>query len=717
LYLGLAALLLASPSAAQVAGRVVDAETGLPVVGAAVQAGPSGAATDAEGRFRLDLAPGVYVLRVRALGYAPLADSLRLGADVQIALRPVALRADEVVVTAARRAQRAADVPVSIAVLRRDEIESTAPLTLADALRHVPGVQVAGGQVGVRGSSGFSYNTGSRVLFLLDGVPLLTPESDGAPLDLIPAAAVERIEVTRGPGSALYGGSALGGVVQVVTRRPSRPLELHASVQAGAHLPARHRQWREAWRGGDDARPYAEATLSASGMRGPTSWWLSAAAQVDSGYVERGRAERYRLFGRIAHRTGRTTLGLTLLARRSTSDAFLYWNSLADPLSVGRLEFGSVRARGASRNTTDAATLIPQMVYAGRRLTLTTNARVTVLGLRPLGEDDRPRTLLSGTTGIRYGASVQVLAQADRTLWTAGLSGDANAVRSSVFDSPSAFAAQPEAGAFVQAERTLGRAFVTAGLRGDLYVVDEGTTARQLSPSLSARLPLTDAVQVRASAGSGFRVPSIAERLVDDTSFLPLASNLDLRPETSRGLDVGVRAERGTLSAELTAFATRYDGLIEAVFVSSLRAFQFRNVASARALGTEAQLAYQSAPFEAQIAYQFVHTRDDQTGRPLPFRPAHLVQARFGATRGPWRGGVLARYHSAPANTQSDFARFVPDADQLGDARVADLYASWERGPLRVQLTARNTLNYAYAERPALLARSRSADVLLAVRL
>ena len=269
-------LLLAAPIAhAQVSGHVVDARTQVPIVGAAVRIGDGGSAADDEGRFSLNVAPGRYLLTVSALGYEPLRDSVTVRAGMEpllIRLVQIALHVDEVVVTSARRAQRAFDAPTSIAVLRRAELAAVAPMGIGDALRTMPGVQVAGNQVNVRGSSGFSYNTGSRVLFLLDGVPLLSPDSDGVPLELIPSAAIERIEVTRGPGSALYGGSALGGVIQVVTRDAPSELFVEASIQAGAHLGARHASWREAWRGGDQSRPYGEATLSLGGSSDRVGW-------------------------------------------------------------------------------------------------------------------------------------------------------------------------------------------------------------------------------------------------------------------------------------------------------------------------------------------------------------------------------------------------------------------------------------------------------------
>ena len=136
-----------------------------------------------------------------------------------IVLAQEVLETDGVVVIANRREQDVLTVPVSVAVMAPEELAVRNILSLDDALRQFSGVHVQGNQVSVRGSSGFAYNVGSRVLLLLDGLPLLSPDTDGIPFESLPFAQIARIEVLKGPGSALYGGGALGGVINVVTRR------------------------------------------------------------------------------------------------------------------------------------------------------------------------------------------------------------------------------------------------------------------------------------------------------------------------------------------------------------------------------------------------------------------------------------------------------------------------------------------------------------------
>lgn len=113
-------------------------------------------------------------------------------------------------------------VPASITVLTRQEIEERGFQTLAEALTVVPGLRIA--QLGGPGqqASAFLRGTNSRhVLVLLDGVPLNDPSEPNAAFNFGNELLfdVERIEVLRGPASALYGSAALGGVVNLVTRR------------------------------------------------------------------------------------------------------------------------------------------------------------------------------------------------------------------------------------------------------------------------------------------------------------------------------------------------------------------------------------------------------------------------------------------------------------------------------------------------------------------
>ena len=132
-----------------------------------------------------------------------------------------------------KRPQLPSTTPASISVITADEIALLGALTVADALRVLPELRIKGSggpggltTVSIRGS------TSSQVLILLDGVPLNRPDQASVDLSTLPIQNVERIEVLRGPFSAIYGSSALGGVINIVTR--AAPLTL-ASTRIGSY--------------------------------------------------------------------------------------------------------------------------------------------------------------------------------------------------------------------------------------------------------------------------------------------------------------------------------------------------------------------------------------------------------------------------------------------------------------------------------------------------
>ncbi len=138
--------------------------------------------------------------------------------------------ADEVVVTATRTAILAADAPSPVQVLTAESIQQTNGTTAADLLRIANGVTIKDyGTVGGIRNVAFRGLSTENVLLLLDGNPINDPEYGSVDLSLLPLNAIDRMEVSYGSSSALYGGNALGGVVNLITRRPSE--DFHASIQ------------------------------------------------------------------------------------------------------------------------------------------------------------------------------------------------------------------------------------------------------------------------------------------------------------------------------------------------------------------------------------------------------------------------------------------------------------------------------------------------------
>src|SRR4051812_44053990 len=165
-----------------------------------------------------------------------------LGADGRPESPPDPSRVSErVVVTAERGPERRGDVPAATSLLTREEIARIPAETLTDLLAYLPGFHAyfphpgAGTAPMVTARGFFGGGEAEYVQLRIDGVPLSYPESGVADWRRLRAADVERIEAVRGPASALYGDTALAGVVEVFTRRPPTDgVETSAAAFAGS---------------------------------------------------------------------------------------------------------------------------------------------------------------------------------------------------------------------------------------------------------------------------------------------------------------------------------------------------------------------------------------------------------------------------------------------------------------------------------------------------
>ena len=231
----LALLLSLSLAAPAVTGVVRDSSGGaIPGASVTIQT-PSGAeqqqtVTGPDGRFTFEAAPpAASVLLVRAGGFGEKRMPLAQTAEIEVVLTPAALL-ETVVVTPTRSEQRLGDLPASVSVLSSERIEMSPALTSDDVLRQIPSFSLfrranaIAAQPTTQGVSlrGIGPSGQSRTLVLLDGVPFNDPFGGWVYWTRVPLESVDRIEVTEDSASSLYGNYAMGGVINIVTARPTR---------------------------------------------------------------------------------------------------------------------------------------------------------------------------------------------------------------------------------------------------------------------------------------------------------------------------------------------------------------------------------------------------------------------------------------------------------------------------------------------------------------
>lgn len=244
LFLGLIAYVasMANPSLnteettdANIYGHVIDNSTGehMPYIRVRLQGTTMGVMTDGTGHYFLKNIPeGEYTIEVKALGYNTVERSVlvRQGAtlEVNFEMQPELFSLDEVVVTSNRNVTTRRMAPSLVKVLGITTLSKVNAASIADGLNFQPGVRVEDNcqncgfqQVRINGLDGH-YSQ-----ILIDSRPIFSALSGVYGLEQIPANMVERVEVVRGGGSALFGSSAVGGTVNIITREP-----LHNSASA-----------------------------------------------------------------------------------------------------------------------------------------------------------------------------------------------------------------------------------------------------------------------------------------------------------------------------------------------------------------------------------------------------------------------------------------------------------------------------------------------------
>jgi iron complex outermembrane recepter protein len=227
-----------------ISGTVSNAKTGEAISGANIKLSANiGNATDNKGEFRIcGLPPDSMGLTVSFLGFETIHIKLKLKSGENkplfIKMTPSPIMMDELVVTATRTENEILDVPSRVNLISLKTLQSSPNQSIDEVLKFVPGINYSRpfgifstkATLTMRGMSGKEQ---ARVLVLLDGIPL--NKSDGGTVDwnMVDLNSVKKIEITKGAGSALYGGNAMGGIINIITSQPVEKLSGKASAEYG----------------------------------------------------------------------------------------------------------------------------------------------------------------------------------------------------------------------------------------------------------------------------------------------------------------------------------------------------------------------------------------------------------------------------------------------------------------------------------------------------
>lgn len=717
--LACATALWQAPAGAPIAGgelrgTVRDAATGEPLPGAnvLVEGTVIGASCDRRGRFALlGLPPGSYTVTVSLVGYERRRSTVTIGAEapaeLDVPLTLTAVGTEAVIVTGARRRQSSQESPVSVALMDATAIDARNNKTVDEALRLVSGVTITEAQVSVRGSSGYARGVGSRVLLLLDGIPFLTGDTGEINFETVPIGEVDRLEVVKGASSALYGSSALGGVINVITKPAPAEPETRVRLYGGLYGAPSYRQWE--WT--DDARAQDGQMVSHARRIGDAGLRLYASRMASDGYRQNDARRRYNFFakGEIPL-DPRTDLTLTANLLDQKRDNFLYWRGLDTALVPPAAQFGD-RVASTRFNLSGALRhfVSHDLLVTGRAMWFRNRFVSTVGG----SDDESVSSVLRGEAQTTWSLHPQ-------HVLVGGADIEMDDVSSDIFSSRTALAVA----AYAQDEfRLLDNLTLTFGLRYDLRDLDSLDATGQISPKAGVQWSPVQGTFLRASYGRGFRAPSVAEAFIrTEAGGFPIVPNPALLPERSTSFEIGAAQALGSAALlDVALFRSEFRDLIEAGFTSGTGVGTFDNVTDARVQGVEANLqtAWFDRALTTVLGWTYVDPVDLETGEVLKYRPRHLLQAGVSGRVGPVTAGADYRFISRVERIDDELVTLgiIPD----GDARVAvhllDLRVGVEFGaaalPLRAVLSFSNILQYNFTEIPGNLSPPRYTELLL----
>lgn len=508
---------------------------------------------------------------------------------------PTAAVEETVVVTATLEREKESKVPAAVTVITAEEIEARQASYVLDLLATTPGATVA--QSGAPGSVTSLFLRGSdsnQTLALWNGIPLNSPYDGAFNWAYLPTDGAERVEVVRGPFSALYGSQAMGGVVQVL----SRPKD-------GGRLRLE---------GGEDG--YGRAGLSAGYGTGKVRFEVFGNARQGGGRFANDSFDGEDLAGRVELKP-LEGLRIGLLARFQDS-------------TVG-IPFSGITPR-LRREQDDESTQIALPVTferGGFRLEGLLSRTDSELEFR---DPDDSSFTFSNTETAEDRARLVATFRAPSRFWVSvgGDWSDQEVSDRSNFGVNLTDATRENRAAFSQLHADLGSVQIDLGVRYD----DDELFGSEVSPKAGLVWSATPALSLRASYGEGFRSPSFLEL------FFPFSGNPALQPETSESYEVGADWTASRFRAGLSAFQNEQRDLIDFDLVT----FTNINIDRARSRGVEAEGAWRFAAGTLHANVTWLDTEDLDTGLPLLRRPEWSGNLIATARHAAFSGSLVGRY-------------------------------------------------------------------------
>lgn len=748
-----------------VSGTVVDALSKEPLIGVTIQsksAPNTGVVTDIDGKYNFPIRASKDTLIFRYTGYSNIErvvitenqSSIILNIELPLA----SLTATTIIVTDGKYEKKLEESTVSVDVIGEQQLQNNNLTSLDEVVKKASGVQITDGQISIRGGAGYAYGVGSRVIFLVDGQPLLSAELSDVKWNFMPIENAQQIEIIKGSASVLYGSGALNGVVNLRTAYPKGDSAYTAfSMYAGIYDQPRidSMGWYNRKRDGLAAQPAFGGLYFAhrEKIHPNVDLVLGGNFHLQNSYYKGADERRFR---------------------------FNFSTRIRPPKADGRISFGvngnlmyhELGLFFMAQNMAENAYENLSTIYRDRYYSVTLDPYVTIFDKKENKHDLRGRWFRISKLQDEADSEADIASleyQFQRTFandWTvtAGTMGQYLHVNSILFADPDAESWERElftagSGAlYAQVDKKFwNRLSATVGVRWEGFVVDTSVGSSLPIVRVGANFEASPNDFIRASYGQGFRLPSMGERYFNEripNTFVGIYPNPDLQAETGWTAELAYRrifgGKRFKLYVDLAFFLMEYDNMVEFALGSFPPGpgFSFVNISKARIggweLSTQGEIRIGQVPLRLWGGYTYSFPGDlssdtsrlrdygnfataafsaftkrielEQYGDILKYRRLHTFRMDVETA---WKGFTIGTAVNYSSYMHHIDLLFEFDLISAGVGKFRSLHNQgywlwdWRLGyafnsKQRLNLVVQNVLNEEYATRPAQMGAPRS---------
>ncbi len=716
-----------------------------PLIGANVLIDSQGTVTDVDGRFSFTLPPDEYQLRISYLGYTTYQQRVNLSADkpvdLTIILEPESTLLKTATVTTGKYRKPLGEVTVSLEVLQPELIENTNKTSLDQAVEKVPGVRVIDGQANIRGGSGFSQGAGSRVLLLLNDVPILQADAGFPNWSDIPIEIIDRVEVVKGAASSLYGSSAMNGIINVRTTYANADPETKASIFGTTFFAPKDKRLKW-W----DSAPYNAGASFTHKQRFDKfdlvlgGYYFNEESYNKDAHLKYGRfswSTRYRITDRLA-------VGLNGTINKGNRNSFFYWSSDTTAYIGQHTTF--------SQNDRFRANIDPFVSYFDKA-----GNRHRFLGR--IYRVDNNITENRSNESWQYYGEYQFQRQFTKIdlVTTAGFVYTGARVSAELYGDTT-FTSRNFAGYLQLDKKFFGKLNLSAGFRFENNLLQNPgfefkrgvvppSEEREAKPvfRFGANYQAFEYTYLRGAFGQGYRFPTIAEKfIVTDVGGFFVEPNPSLQSETGWSTELGIKQGFKISSFEgfldISAFLYKYEDMMEfnlvrSGFAGGQAAFRSTNIGGTTIKGYEVTIAgrgnFFGLPTNILAGYTYIDPTFDDfdpnfEGLPetqaeinaanssinenfLKYRSNHLVKVDLESQWKSFSFGVESFYASDMEAIDAIFNIIVPGLKRFREENdqgynIYNFRAAYRFGKhYKISLILNNAFNLEYSVRPGLM--------------